>query len=155
MTSTQHVRDQPTETEAPPPPTNAGRRSVSRRGLLGAAGAGLVGLAAGAAGGYALGTEETTQAPQAPGTRTYPFYGDHQAGILTPVQDRLHFATFDVITDSRRELVQLLQEWTVAAARMTQGLAAGEIGPTSGRLRARTGHHQTTLARPSACLPQG
>jgi deferrochelatase/peroxidase EfeB len=96
------------------------------------AGAGLVGLAAGAAGGYALGTEETTESPQSPGTRTYPFYGENQAGILTPVQDRLHFAAFDVITNSRRELVQLLKEWTGAAARMTQGLSAGEIGPTSG-----------------------
>jgi deferrochelatase/peroxidase EfeB len=132
MTSTQYRRDQPTEVETPPTPANTGRASVSRRGLLGAAGAGLVGLAAGAAGGYALGSEETTPSPQAPGTRTYPFYGEHQAGILTPVQDRLHFAAFDVITSSRAELVQLLKDWTVAAARMTQGLAAGELGPTSG-----------------------
>jgi deferrochelatase/peroxidase EfeB len=133
MTSTQYLRNQPTETEAQsPPPTNTGRASVSRRGLLGAAGAGIVGLAAGAAGGYALGTEETAPSPQAPGTRTYPFYGAHQAGILTPVQDRLHFAAFDVITNSRSELVQLLKEWTVAAARMTRGFSAGEVGPTSG-----------------------
>jgi deferrochelatase/peroxidase EfeB len=132
MTSTQYLRDQPTQTEAPPPPANTGRSSVSRRRLLGAAGAGLVGLAAGAAGGYALGSEETTQSPQAPGTRTYPFYGEHQAGILTPMQDRMHFAAFDVITESREELVQLLKDWTAAAARMTQGLAAGELGPTSG-----------------------
>ena len=132
MTSTQSLRNQPTETEAPSPPSNTGRASVSRRGLLGAAGAGIVGLAAGAAGAYALGTEETTPSPQAPGTRTYPFYGEHQAGILTPVQDRLHFAAFDVITNSRSELVQLLKEWTVAAARMTHGFSAGEIGPTSG-----------------------
>ena len=48
------------------------------------------------------------------------------------MQDRLHFAAFDVITDSRDELVGLLQDWTVAAARMTRGLGAGEVGPTSG-----------------------
>ena len=133
MTSTQYLRDQPTETEAPAPAPepHRGRAGVSRRGLLGAAGAGLAGLAAGAAGGFALGSEETPS-PQTPGTRTYPFYGEHQAGILTPVQDRLHFAAFDVITESREELVQLLKDWTAAAARMTQGLAAGEVGPTSG-----------------------
>jgi hypothetical protein len=51
MTSTQYVRNQPSETETPSPPANAGRPSISRRGLLGAAGAGLAGLAAGAAGG--------------------------------------------------------------------------------------------------------
>ena len=48
------------------------------------------------------------------------------------MQDRMHFAAFDVITESREELVQLLKDWTTAAARMTQGLAAGELGPTSG-----------------------
>jgi deferrochelatase/peroxidase EfeB len=134
MTSTQYVRAQPSETEAPtasPEPPRE-RTAVSRRGLLGAAGAGLAGLAAGAAGGFALGGSETTTPPQASGTRVYPFYGEHQAGILTPVQDRLHFAALNVITDSREELVQLLKDWSAAAARMTQGLGAGELGPTSG-----------------------
>jgi deferrochelatase/peroxidase EfeB len=136
MTTTQHLREKPNETEAlaPPPAEPPVRRSaVSRRGLLGTAGVGLAGLAAGAAGGFALGSEQPapTQAPM-PGLRTYPFYGPHQAGILTPMQDRLHFAAFDVITESREELVQLLKDWTAAAARMTQGLAAGEFGPTSG-----------------------
>ena len=48
------------------------------------------------------------------------------------MQDRLHFAAFDVITTSRDELIELLQDWTVAAERMTRGLGAGEAGPTSG-----------------------
>ena len=34
-----------------------------------------------------------------------PFHGAHQAGIATAVQDRLHFAAFDVTTDDRDELV--------------------------------------------------
>ena len=33
--------------------------------------------------------------------RAVPFHGAHQAGIATPVQDRLLFASFDVITDDR------------------------------------------------------
>src|SRR5262245_34958210 len=129
MTSTQHVREQPAETgpRTPPPIENpTGKSSVTRRGLLGAAGAGLAGLAAGAAAGFALSGEQSAPAEQVPGTSTYPFYGARQAGILTPVQDRLHFAAFDVTTDSRDELVQLLEDWTIAAARMTQGLGAGE-----------------------------
>ncbi|HEY6688121.1 MAG TPA: iron uptake transporter deferrochelatase/peroxidase subunit [Propionibacteriaceae bacterium] len=134
MTATKCVREQRTEAEArtPAPEPQTQRAAVSRRGLLGAAGAGLAGLAAGAAGGFALGSEQATPSPQASGSRTYPFYGEHQAGILTPVQDRLHFAAFDVITDSREELAQLLKDWTAAAARMTQGFGAGELGPTSG-----------------------
>ncbi|WP_246097730.1 iron uptake transporter deferrochelatase/peroxidase subunit, partial [Streptomyces botrytidirepellens] len=55
-----------------------------------------------------------------------PFHGAHQAGIATAVQDRLHFAAFDVTTDDRAELIDLLKEWTKAAARMTQGHAVGD-----------------------------
>jgi len=134
MTATKYVREQPTEAEAPTPAPEpqTQRAAVSRRGLLGAAGAGLAGLAAGAAGGFAVARDQANPSPQSAGTRTYPFYGEHQAGILTPVQDRLHFAAFDVITGAREELAQLLKDWTAAAARMTQGLGAGELGPTSG-----------------------
>jgi deferrochelatase/peroxidase EfeB len=154
MTSTGYVRQQPTETEAPSPAPDPHkeRAAVSRRGLFGAAGAGLAGLAAGAAGGFALGSAETTPSPQPPGTRTYPFYGEHQAGILTPVQDRLHFAAFDVITHSREELVQLLKDWTVAAARMTQGLGAGEVGPTSGPYAAPPDDTGEAIGLPAAGL---
>ncbi|SDC69383.1 deferrochelatase/peroxidase EfeB [Nocardioides lianchengensis] len=64
--------------------------------------------------------------------KTYPFRGEHQAGIDTPVQDRLHFAAFDVRTESREELVALLQAWTEAAERMTGGGPAGPVGPVEG-----------------------
>ncbi|MFN8125520.1 MAG: iron uptake transporter deferrochelatase/peroxidase subunit [Candidatus Nanopelagicales bacterium] len=101
--------------------------SVSRRGFLGLAGAGVVAAGAGVAVGRAAAT------PTAADTAgSYPFYGEHQAGILTPAQDRLHFATFDVTTDSRSELTDLLRRWTDAAARMTQGEPAGTFGPMSG-----------------------
>ena len=60
------------------------------------------------------------------------FHGDHQAGIVTPAQDRLHFAAFDVTTDDRDELVALLRSWTDAAAKMTKGLDVGEMGAMDG-----------------------
>ena len=63
---------------------------------------------------------------------TYPFTGVHQAGIVTPAQDRLYLAAFDLTTTSRDELVALLRRWTTIAARLTQGLPAGEFGPASG-----------------------
>ncbi|MCF3964863.1 iron uptake transporter deferrochelatase/peroxidase subunit, partial [Streptomyces fuscigenes] len=53
------------------------------------------------------------------------FHGAHQAGIATPVQDRLHFAAFDVTTHDRAQLVQLLKDWTRAAERMTAGHEIG------------------------------
>ncbi|MEU8571625.1 iron uptake transporter deferrochelatase/peroxidase subunit, partial [Streptomyces pathocidini] len=55
-----------------------------------------------------------------------PFHGEHQAGIATPVQDRLHFAAFDVTTKDRTALIALLKEWTAAAAAMTAGRPVGE-----------------------------
>jgi deferrochelatase/peroxidase EfeB len=105
---------------------------VSRRGLLGGGVA-----AAGVAGAYAAGhaTAAASGAPSGDGhavTASYPFRGPHQAGIVTPAQDRLHFAAFDVTTDSRDELVALLKTWTEAAERMTRGLGAGPVGPTRG-----------------------
>ncbi|MCY7344484.1 MAG: deferrochelatase/peroxidase EfeB, partial [Pseudonocardia sp.] len=49
------------------------------------------------------------------------FRGAHQAGIVTPAQDRLHFVALDIVTDDREELRALLERWTVAAERMTAG----------------------------------
>jgi deferrochelatase/peroxidase EfeB len=61
-----------------------------------------------------------------------PFHGPNQAGIVTPAQDRLHFVAFDVITGRRDRLVEMLREWTAAAARMTAGRDAGLIGAVDG-----------------------
>jgi deferrochelatase/peroxidase EfeB len=60
------------------------------------------------------------------------FYGGHQAGIVTPAQDRLHFVAFDVITRDRAALVKLLRDWSAAAARLTSGRDAGVIGAVNG-----------------------
>jgi deferrochelatase/peroxidase EfeB len=104
---------------------------VSRRGLIGG-GAGVAGAVAGFAGGARYGERGAHASPEAPLAATYPFRGEHQAGIVTPAQDRLHFAAFDVTTRSRAALVSLLTAWTTAAERMTQGLPAGPVGPTEG-----------------------
>lgn len=103
---------------------------LSRRGLLGLVGAGAAGAAAGV-----VGTNVVTQATASPSSgaaATYPFYGRHQSGIITAAQDRLHFAAFDVADIDRSELIELLQDWTTAAARMTRGDGAGPDGPISG-----------------------
>lgn len=98
---------------------------------------------AGAAGAFAAG--RTSAQPGADDTAvtaannggqqtTYAFRGAHQAGIVTPAQDRLHFAAFDVVTDDREELVELLRRWTVAAEQMTSGEPAG-AGAIGGDVR--------------------
>jgi deferrochelatase/peroxidase EfeB len=99
--------------------------SISRRSLVGG-GAALV------AGGVALdrGVAHVSSGSARAG-RTYAFRGPHQAGIVTPAQDRLHFTAFDVTTDSRAELVELLQRWTSAAEQLTRGepVGTGADGP--------------------------
>ncbi len=129
------MTDQSTDADRPDPATlpeeaaGAGRSGLSRRGMLGlagaAVGAGIVGFGAGAAVGHAVGSSPTNA--------IYPFYGANQAGITTPAQDRLHFAAFDVAAGlDRAGLIGLLRDWTAAAARMTQGKPAGAYGPASG-----------------------
>ncbi|MEO3809215.1 iron uptake transporter deferrochelatase/peroxidase subunit [Sphaerisporangium sp. B11E5] len=104
---------------------------INRRKLFGL---GAAGVAAAGAGALAARSVLEGPPPAAAASTSDPvsFYGDHQAGIVTPAQDRLHFITFDVITKDRAELVEMLQEWTAAAARMTQGKDAGTFGAVGG-----------------------
>ena len=91
------------------------------------------GLAAAVAAGFVAGrTTAAADEPDASARDSFAFRGQHQAGIVTPAQDRLHFAAFDVVTTSRAELVALLKAWTEAAERMTRGESAGPVGPTEG-----------------------
>jgi deferrochelatase/peroxidase EfeB len=92
---------------------------LTRRGLLVTAGAGAVGLTA--AGAY-LTREDHDHRPGA-----VPFHGLHQAGIATPVQDRLAFGSFDLQSASRADARSLLEEWTSAAALMAAGKTVGDV----------------------------
>jgi deferrochelatase/peroxidase EfeB len=97
---------------------------LTRRRLLGAAGVGAAGIGLGGVGGYLVGNE-TANAED--GTGSVPFYGEHQAGIDTAAQDRLHFAAFDLVDTSPAALRELMQEWSRAAAEMTAGQMVGDV----------------------------
>ena len=62
-----------------------------------------------------------------------PFYGPHQAGIITPAQDRLAFGALNLAGGvTRSDLRDLLREWTRAAELMTRGRPAGPAaGPSA------------------------
>ncbi len=96
------------------------RSGLSRRRLLGAAG---VGVALAGTAGAAYGAGHASAAGRVHGELhgPVPFRGQRQAGIVTAAQDRMHFATFDVTTDSKGDLVEMLMEWTYMAERMTRG----------------------------------
>ncbi|MFI1287092.1 iron uptake transporter deferrochelatase/peroxidase subunit [Streptomyces sp. NPDC020792] len=99
----------------------------SRRAVIGWGGAGIA-LGAVAAGGAVAMTKAGSDLDPvgAEAGGAVEFHGAHQAGIATPVQDRLHFAAFDVKTDDRAEFVRMLKDWTAAARRMTAGKEVGE-----------------------------
>ncbi len=128
---------------------------MQRRKVLGLAGAGAAGVAAVGAGALALTHHETATSPVSVDTDTagsIAFYGAKQAGIVTPAQDRLHFCAFDVITDDKAALVDMLQDWTAAAARMTQGQDAGTFGAVGGSLEAPPDDTGEALGLPASGL---
>ena len=94
---------------------------LSRRRLLVGAGVAGAGIGLGA-GGYLVGE---SSAEETEGTGTVPFHGEHQAGIATAAQDRLHFAAFDLTDDRVETLRDLLRAWSAAAAAMTAGDMVG------------------------------
>ncbi|GIF13410.1 iron uptake transporter deferrochelatase/peroxidase subunit [Actinoplanes teichomyceticus] len=126
---------------------------MQRRKVLGLAGAGAAGVAAAGAGALALTRHDPEPvATSADAGGAIPFYGRRQAGIVTPAQDRLHFCAFDVITDDRAALVEMLQDWTAAAARMTAGRDAGTFGAVGGSPEAPPDDTGEALGLPASGL---
>ncbi|MFG6501884.1 iron uptake transporter deferrochelatase/peroxidase subunit [Microbacterium sp. P05] len=141
-------------TDPSAPEETPAETGVSRRGLFGwAIGAGAVGLAAGAAGGAATATAVAHASAGDAATSAYAFSGAHQAGITTPVQEHLHFAAFDMMARTTREdLVSLLQDWSYAASRMTQGLEVSATGAVGGSPEAPPDDTGEALGLPTSGL---
>ena len=113
----------PGEPEESGKPGKSGAKGTSRRAMFTGAGLGaaLAGLA-GVAGGRAW---EASQRPEDAILTVYPFRGEHQAGITTPAQDNMFTAAFDVSATDVEELKTLLSDWAVAAEQMTAGELIG------------------------------
>ena len=115
---------------------------VSRRRLIGGAGAGLVvGAAAGVGGGYAAFHGSSREVAQDAGGDTldlsvsYPFYAPaaygHQGGVGTEPQRHIVFMTFDIVPGTTKQQLQtLLAQWSAGIAQMQGGLPIGAIDPT-------------------------
>ncbi|MEI7185980.1 iron uptake transporter deferrochelatase/peroxidase subunit [Dickeya dianthicola] len=101
--------------------------SPSRRRLL--QGLGMMG------GALALGADRLAQAqdkPQAAQDERWekqPFYGLHQAGIVTPQQAAMMLVAFDVLATSKSELTRLFQLLTQRIAFLTQGGKVPDVDP--------------------------
>ncbi|MFC5993837.1 iron uptake transporter deferrochelatase/peroxidase subunit [Pseudonocardia hispaniensis] len=118
--------------------------ALSRRRLFGLAGAGL------AAAGATVACSPEGAAGGAAGV--VPFRGAHQAGIITPAQDRLHFVALDVTTTDRSALNALFRRWTTAAERMVAGQEAAPGGAVGGNPHAPPSDTGEALGLPASSL---
>lgn len=59
-----------------------------------------------------------------------PFWGQYQAGILTPAQRHIFLVVLDLDTSRVDEVRDLMRRWTQMAARLTQGMAAFPGSPS-------------------------
>ncbi|MGW4344888.1 iron uptake transporter deferrochelatase/peroxidase subunit [Streptomyces sp. NPDC004690] len=140
---------------------------VSRRRLLGTAGAtGLVLGAAGAAAGYAAAPAGATPLTSL-GAGQAMFHGKHQPGITEGLQARGHLVAFDLAAGAgRREAAALLRRWSATAERLMAGEPAAhgdtdvarDAGPSSLTITfgfGRTFFDRTGLQkqRPAALAP--
>lgn len=106
---------------------------TTRRGALGvalaSAGAlGALGALAGCASPASNNHSQASASNSASGASndSHPFYGEHQSGISTEVQDRMYFVALNLKTTDREEIRSLFQEWTKASAKMQAGEVVGE-----------------------------
>jgi len=127
---------------------------ISRRGLFGLAGAGVLGAGVGVAGGIAVDRFVLPESASAQENgAVYPFYAANQSGIVTPAQDRLHFASYDIASGvTRDELIGLLQDWSAAAALMTAGKPVGAYGAVNGPYNAPPEDTGEALGLPASGL---
>ena len=95
---------------------------LSRRRVVAGSAVAGAGLLVGAGGAYAVTRDETSSSG---GNDRVPFFGTHQAGILTPQQGRMVFAAFDVTTRDVEELKAMLGRWAAAGSLMTAGKPIG------------------------------
>ncbi|GAA4795570.1 iron uptake transporter deferrochelatase/peroxidase subunit [Streptomyces ziwulingensis] len=126
--------------EAVSPGTAPHAEGISRRRLLGTAGAtGLVLGAAGGAAGYAAAPAGATPLTSL-GDGRVMFHGKHQPGITTPTPARGHLVAFDLAAGAgRKEAAALLRRWSDTARRLMAGEPAGsgdtdvarDAGPSS------------------------
>ncbi len=99
--------------------------------MLGGAGALALAGAAFAVGGCSSSPPAKAGSAAATTSDVLAFDGPYQAGILTPPQQRIVFAAFDLLAADRAALQSLLRQWTAAARLLTAGRPVGPVEPAN------------------------
>ncbi|MYW63923.1 deferrochelatase/peroxidase EfeB [Streptomyces sp. SID8379] len=142
-----------TESRTGNPTDTSATAGISRRRLLGTAGATGVALGAvGAGAGYAVASSNSPERQEALtslGADEVMFHGKHQPGITTPMQAHGHLVAFDLAAGAgRKEATALLRRWSATAERLMAGEpmtsddtdVARDAGPSSLSLTFGFGH---------------
>ena len=144
---------------------------LSRRGLLTAGGAALVGAAGGAVLGRSTTTDaggpcprphiSETNAAGATARQTIDFHGIHQAGVDTPEQTYATFLGLNLLTDSADDADRVLRIVSDDAARLMSGRPAlGDTEPEIAEVPARLtftlglGHSLFTKTKRERLIPE-
>ena len=58
---------------------------------------------------------------------THSFFGEHQSGISTEVQDRMYFVALTLKTTDKEEIKKLFKDWTAASQKLMAGEVVGDV----------------------------
>ena len=97
-------------------------KKMDRREFLKKAGIGGAGLALGVSGASAFFANQAKEDKKfADGEEEISFYGEHQAGITTPMQKNIYFVVLDLHTTDRESIIQLFKDWTAYSEKLVDG----------------------------------
>ena len=95
-------------------------KKMDRREFLKKAGIG--GLALGVSGASAFFANKAQEEKKiSDGGEEISFYGEHQAGITTPMQKNIYFVVLDLHSTDKEEVIQMFKDWTDYSSKLVDG----------------------------------
>lgn len=97
-------------------------KKIDRREFLKKAGIGGAGLALGVSGASAFFANKAQEEKKiSDGGEEISFYGEHQAGITTPMQKNIYFVVLDLHSTDKEEVIQMFKDWTDYSSKLVDG----------------------------------
>ena len=97
-------------------------KKMDRREFLKKEGIGGAGLALGVSGASAFFANKAQEEKKiSDGGEEISFYGEHQAGITTPMQKNIYFVVLDLHSTDKEEVIQMFKDWTDYSSKLVDG----------------------------------